>query len=55
MIDKVENLQIDRDFISRNWLTLTRLARLGYSPKEAKRIMRRIEAGKMTLKDVKKK
>lgn len=47
--------KIGVDFEGRNWLTLVRLARLGYSPKEAKRIMRKIEAGKMTLRDVKKK
>ena len=43
------------DFEGRNWITLVRLARLGYKPKEAKQIMRDIEAGKLILKDVKKK
>jgi len=50
-----EGRKIDLDFTSRNWLTLTRIARMGYSPKEAKHIMKKIEAGKMTLRDVKKK
>ena len=43
---------IDKDFVSRNWLFLTRLARMGYSPEEAKRIMRDIEAGKISFKDL---
>jgi len=54
VVNKKVNI-IGADFEGRNWLTLVRLARLGYSPKEAKQIMRKIEAGKMTLRDVKKK
>jgi len=53
--DENEGRKIDPDFTSRNWLILTRIARLGYSPKEANQIMRKIEAGKITLKDVKQK
>jgi len=44
--------EIDRDFESRNWLGLTRLACMGYSPEEAKRIMRDIEAGRMSFRDL---
>ena len=47
--------KIDLDFESRNWLALVRLSRMGYSPKEAKQIMRDIEAGKLAFKDVRKK
>jgi len=47
--------KIDLDFISRNWLGLSRLGRLGYNRKEAMRIIRDIEAGKLTFKNVKKK
>jgi len=43
---------IDKDFVSRNWLFLTRLARMGYSPDEAKQIMLKIEAGKISFKDL---
>jgi hypothetical protein len=43
---------IDKDFVSRNWLFLTRLSRMGYSPDEAKQIMRKIEAGKISFKDL---
>jgi hypothetical protein len=46
---------IDRDFESRNWLYLARLARMGYPPEEAKRIMRDIEAGKMSFRDLERK
>jgi hypothetical protein len=52
---KEKNHQIDKDFISRNWLFLSRLACMGYNKKESIRIMKDIEAGKMTFKDVKKK
>lgn len=45
--------EIDRDFVSRNWLFLTRLARMGFTPEEAKRIMRDIEAGRMSFRDLK--
>lgn len=47
--------QIDKDFISRNWLHLTRLARMGYNKKESIRIMKDIEAGKLTFRDIKRK
>lgn len=51
---KQKEWKIDKDFISRNWLALSRLSRMGYTPDEAKRIMRKIEAGKITFRDVKK-
>lgn len=44
--------EIDRDFDSRNWLGLTRLADMGYPPEEARRIMRDIEARKISFKDL---
>lgn len=50
-----KEFKIDKDFESRNWLGLSRLACMGYSRKESIRIMRDIEAGKLTFKDVKKK
>ena len=43
---------IDKDFESRNWLLLTRLARMGYNPEEAKSITRDIEAGKINFRDL---
>jgi len=43
---------IDKDFESRNWLLLSRLARMGYNPKEAKSITRDIEAGKISFRDL---
>lgn len=46
--------EIDRDFESLNWLGLTRFARIGYSPEEAKSIMRDIEAGRISFKDMNK-
>ena len=49
-----KKLEIDRDLESRNWLGLSRLARMGYSREEAIRIMKDIEAEKLTFKDVKK-
>jgi hypothetical protein len=52
---KQKKYLIDLDFVSRNWLALARLSRMGYSPDESKQIMRDIEAGKLTFKDVKKK
>ena len=45
--------KIDLDFISRNWLLLTRLSRMGYSVPKSKCLARRIEAGKMSLRDLK--
>ncbi len=42
--------EIDKDFESRNWLGLTRLARMGYSPEEAKCIMQNIETGKINFR-----
>lgn len=50
---KQKERKIDLDFESRNWLFLVRLSRMGYSPKEAKQIMRDIESGKLKFKDVK--
>jgi len=52
---KQKGREIDKDFISRNWLSLTRLARKGYSKKESTRIMKDIEAGKLTFRDIKRK
>ena len=52
---KEKERQIDKDFISRNWLYLSRLARMGYNKKESIRIMKDIEAGKLTFRDIKRK
>lgn len=52
---KQKGREIDKDFISRNWLALTRLARMGYNKKESIRIMKEIEAGKLTFRDIKRK
>ena len=47
--------KIDLDFVSRNWMLLVKLDRLGFSPEEAKQIARKIEAGKIILRDLVKK
>jgi hypothetical protein len=52
---KQKTHEIDKDFESRNWIGLSRLARMGYSLDEAKCMMRDIEAGKITFKDLKEK
>lgn len=50
---KSEGRKIDLDFQSRNWMLLTKLSRMGYSVREAKRLARSIEAGKISLRDLK--
>ena len=49
----LKKLDVDRGFESRNWLGLSRLAHMGYSREEGICIMREIEAGKLSFKDVK--
>ena len=49
----LKKLDVDRGFESRNWLGLSRLACTGYSREGAIHIMREIEAGKLSFKDVK--
>ena len=45
--------KIDLDFVSRNWLLLLKFARREYSPSRSKRLARAIEAGRMSLRDLK--
>ncbi len=47
-------IEIGKDFESRNWLLLNRLADMGFNKKEAVGIVKAIEEGKITFKQVEK-
>lgn len=53
MGNKSNGRKVDLDFESRNWLLLVKLSKLGYSAKEAKRLAKKIETGRMSLRDLK--
>jgi hypothetical protein len=47
-------MNIGEDFVSRNWLILTRLSKMGFEPEEAKTIVKAIEDHKITFREVEK-
>lgn len=47
-------MNIDEDFVSRNWLLLTRLSKMDFTPTEAKKIVHAIEDHKLTFREVEK-